>query len=157
MKPKPVKDQYLSVAGIAAAVGRNRRTVADWEGDRDRNGFPARTKAGKLSLRRVREWMRDRAAGTVSGRRTMLDEVRLRQVRKLDIEIAAMEGRMVAVGEVKSTLLMLAQMVAHVFDEWAVEVGAMTGDVALLERAEQLAGKMRARLTEEERKCRDAS
>lgn len=145
------KDRELSVAGIADALGVHRTTVHGWEAGRATNGFPKRTKSRRLNLRLVQQWCRDREKDAITGDGSWLDEIRKRQVKKLDFELDQMERELVPRQEVVDLLLELAAGVNSVFDVWMTEVGALTGDVKLVEEAERLSNRMRSKLREKVR------
>ena len=77
------------------------------------------------------------------------------ECEKLRVQIAELKRDLVPKAEVVDLLSELAMLVGAVFDQWTSEVSGLTGDAHLVEEAERLTGRMRARLREEVRARRE--
>lgn len=123
---------------------------------------PARNPDGTWPRREVleyRERQLQRIASRTAPAADSLAEARktkvLLECLKLRTEIDKLRGELVSRQEIIDLLSELALLTGAVFDQWTSEVAGLTGDAHLVEEAERLTGRMRARLREEVRARRE--
>ena len=104
---------------------------------------PKRTKAGKYNWRLWQEFIRDREKNKLRGNGTLRDEKTKREIRKLDVEIDRMLGKLVAVEDVQSQLQTYAAIVNTTLESWESEAAALSGDAVLASEAHRLTQRTR--------------